>query len=274
MAVLPRQDAQPVSPSSSSTGSATSSTSSSTDGGGQYVAGSGSTSLYLFTFLITIVVLALISGALVLRAYVLRRRFRRRVEEAIRTGNPLPMDAAAALGLLPRRGSRKKEEKVAVMPTMWEGEMRRDVEKGWDEEDDLLNKGRDQWDGMIPVAVTHFPPPPPPPPPPPQTLPPILPQPPSLWRQMFTSSSSAVPSEQSLRPALNSTASSRSVPNMPKVVPSWSAPDTGEEVVVGVMIAMPCLESGEELWEAVEEGEERDMPEVSFGIMSARIGGV
>ncbi|TYJ55812.1 hypothetical protein B9479_003464 [Cryptococcus floricola] len=231
-----------------------------------------STSLYLFTFLITIVVLALISGALILRAYVLRRRFRRRVEEAIRTGNPLPMDAAAALGLLPRRGDRKKEEKVAVMPTMWEGEMRRDVEKGWAEEDKLPDKGRDQWDGLIPVAITHFPPPPPLPPP--QTLPPILPQPPSLWRQMFTSSSSAVPSEQSLRPALNSMASSRSVPNMPKVVPSWSAPGTGEEVVVGVMIAMPCLESGEELWETVEEGEERDMPEVSLGVMSARIGGV
>ncbi|WVQ74696.1 hypothetical protein IAR50_004300 [Cryptococcus sp. DSM 104548] len=272
MVVLPRQVAEPT---SSSTGSATSSTASSTEvvtGGTQYVAGSGSTSLYLFTFLITIVVLALISGALILRAYVLRRRFRRRVEEAIRTGNPVPLDAATALGLLPRRGNRKKEYKAAVMPTMWEGEMLRDVEKEWDEEDKPLVNEQDHWDGITPVALNHFPPPHPPTPP--QSLPPILPQPPSIWRQMFSSSSGAVPSEQALRPVLNSMASSSSVPSMPKVMPSWTTPEKGEEVVVGVLIAMPCSEAGEELWETMGEGEERDMPEVSLGLMSARMGGV
>jgi hypothetical protein len=73
------------------------------------------------------VVLALISGALLLRAYYVRRQFQRRVEEAIRAGQPLPADAAAALGI--RNGAnRKKEKKHGPMPGMWEAEMWRDGE--------------------------------------------------------------------------------------------------------------------------------------------------
>lgn len=89
-----------------------------------------SSSLYLFTFLITIVVLALISGGLLLRAYYVRRQFQRRVEEAIRAGLPLPADASAALGI--RTGgpnNRKKEKKHGPMPGIWEAEMHRQGEK-------------------------------------------------------------------------------------------------------------------------------------------------
>lgn len=78
-------------------------------------------SLYIYTFLITIIVLASISGALLFRAYYIRRRFQRRIEEAIQNGQPLPQDAAAALGLL--RPRQKKEKKLPPMPGMWEAEM-------------------------------------------------------------------------------------------------------------------------------------------------------
>jgi hypothetical protein len=96
-----------------------------------------SSSLYLFTFLITILVLGLISAALLLRAYYVRRQFQRRVEAAIRAGQPLPEDAAQALGLV--RPRRKNEKKVGPMPGLWESEMyidRKadevgDEEKGW-----------------------------------------------------------------------------------------------------------------------------------------------
>ena len=65
----------------------------------------------------------------------MRRQFQRRVEEAIRSGRPLPDDAAAALGIGGRGGgrlnNRKKEKKHGPMPGMWEAEMWRDGEK-WD----------------------------------------------------------------------------------------------------------------------------------------------
>lgn len=85
---------------------------------------SQSSSLYLFTFLITILVLAGISGGLLFRAYYVRRRFQRRVEEAIRAGQPLPRDAARALGL--NRPARKAEAPLGPMPGWWEAEMRLD----------------------------------------------------------------------------------------------------------------------------------------------------
>lgn len=81
--------------------------------------------LYLLTFLITLVVLAVISAALLLRAYYVRRRFQRRIQEAIANGQALPPDALAGLGITrPRRG--KPEKKVGPMPTMWEAEMYKD----------------------------------------------------------------------------------------------------------------------------------------------------
>lgn len=105
--------------------------------------------LYLFTFLITIIVLALISGALLFRAYYVRRRFQRRVEEAIRNGRPLPTDAAIALGLMRPGRPGKKEKKLGPMPMIWETEMliEKDGEKQGDDERDVgmgVGMGRDR----------------------------------------------------------------------------------------------------------------------------------
>ncbi|EIN12620.1 hypothetical protein PUNSTDRAFT_141278 [Punctularia strigosozonata HHB-11173 SS5] len=58
-----------------------------TGNGGNGGAGS---SLYLFTFLATLFLLLFVSCAIVLRSFFLRRRFRRRIEEAIAAGVLLP----------------------------------------------------------------------------------------------------------------------------------------------------------------------------------------
>ncbi|OCF31648.1 hypothetical protein I316_06653 [Kwoniella heveanensis BCC8398] len=261
---------------SSSSSSAPSSSSSPSAAPWVNGAPSGSTTLYLFTFLITILVLGLISSALLLRAYILRRRFHRRVEEALRAGRPLPPDAAAALGLGPRRtglGARgKKEKKHGLMPTMWESEMRRDTDaEKWgneheeDLEDGLLEKGESNWDDLTPLSVLHFPPTLPPPPPEPIQLPPP-PNTASILRSMF-STRSPYPE----RPPLTTTLTNTTIPTSR---PVFSVPDAGTEIVVGVMIAMPVEEgsAAEEKWSLLDDGEERDLPEVCLGVMSAKIG--
>ncbi|WVQ78866.1 hypothetical protein IAT38_000957 [Cryptococcus sp. DSM 104549] len=285
MPIIPRQDVIVPLNGSSSTSSSASATSSGDSQTASPVytgsGGGGSTSLYLFTFLITIVVLALISAALVLRAYVLRRRFQRRVEEALRQGQPLPTDAAAALGLLPRgRGGRaKKEKKVGVMPSLWEGVMVRDKEEGWmrDGEKEELLAGHESWDGLTPLTLlTSTTQPIPPPPPPPITLPPMTPG--SYFRAMFSTRGYVAqphpprpPPAQPQRPGLNRNATAGG--GIPRTTPSWNIPQPGEEFTVGVMIAMPCEPGrGEELWVGVGDEEEKDLPEVSLGVLSARMG--
>lgn len=111
---------------------------------------SGNTSLYLFTFLITIVVLGTIAAGLLVRAYIVRRRFQRRVEDALREGRPLPPDMAMALGLIRPGQARnaKKEKKVGKMPVMWESEMWRDEKRGQAE------AGGEDWNEIM-VRVGH-----------------------------------------------------------------------------------------------------------------------
>lgn len=68
-------------------------------------------SLYLFTFLTTLLLLLAVSCGIVLRSFILRRRFRRRVEAAIAAGVLLPEQVDA----LRRRGPALGER-----PTLWE----------------------------------------------------------------------------------------------------------------------------------------------------------
>jgi len=51
---------------------------------------SSQASLYLYTFLVTLILLLTVSGAIVLRSFLMRRRHRRMVEEAIRNGTYVP----------------------------------------------------------------------------------------------------------------------------------------------------------------------------------------
>lgn len=100
--------------SSSATGTLTSSTSSSTQTGGNDQGGdnlASSASLYLYTFLATLVLLLGVSAAIVVRSLVLRRRHRRMIEEAIRNGTYVPPNVLA--------NSRGRID-LAKKPKMWE----------------------------------------------------------------------------------------------------------------------------------------------------------
>ncbi|OSX59835.1 hypothetical protein POSPLADRAFT_1075346 [Postia placenta MAD-698-R-SB12] len=89
---------------------------------------SPSSSLYLFTFLATLFLLLFVSAAIVLRSFILRRRFRRRVEEALAAGILLTPTAGAP-------GSRKRLEK----PRLWDAS--------------LLPAHREEWAKVMPVAA-------------------------------------------------------------------------------------------------------------------------
>ncbi|VDC02416.1 unnamed protein product [Peniophora sp. CBMAI 1063] len=69
----------------SSAGGALISNGSGSDNGGGGGGGTSS-SLYLFTFLATLLLLLCVSSAIILRSFILRRRFRRHVEEAFYAG--------------------------------------------------------------------------------------------------------------------------------------------------------------------------------------------
>jgi len=69
-----------------------------------------SASLYLYTFLATLVLLLSVSGAIVVRSFILRRRHRRMVEEAIRNGTWIPPTPAA----------RAARVDLSKKPELWE----------------------------------------------------------------------------------------------------------------------------------------------------------
>ncbi|KAG1733043.1 uncharacterized protein EDB91DRAFT_1150077 [Suillus paluster] len=106
-----------------------------TDAGAQQP--STSTTLYLFTFLATLFVLLLISASIIFRSFLVRRRFRRRVEGALAQGIFFELPPSG-LGLT----SRFIGEKPSVYET-------------WIEQDDLQEKAH--WQAIMPVTalLTH-----------------------------------------------------------------------------------------------------------------------
>jgi len=249
-----------------------------------------SSSLYLFTFLITIIVLGLISAALLTRAYYVRRRFHRRVEEAIRTGQALPPDAAAALGLnRPNRGL-KKEKKIGLMPTMWEAEMWKDEV---DEKEGSIRRGsvaslkekagevrvsekevEDDWDELTPLAMIHFPPDEPTPPP---NVPDLssyrttMPRR-QLLRSLF--SSEPVPPFDSLDMRFDHLHRTTTTTSVVQNNPALRAPPEGTDVVLGVLIALPTEEGkASDRWSVQSAEDEHEVPEVCLGVMQATVEG-
>ena len=220
-----------------------------------------SSSLYLFTFLITILVLGLISASLLLRAFYVRRRFQRRVEDAIQAGQPLPQDAAEALGLV--RPNRKKEKNVGPMPAMWEAEMGLDRKPlDSNEKARLVGDEEKGWGNVTPLSVLHFPPPREPTPPPSLTLP--------LPRTRFFGLCGTQPLP---RPSLDHMDATQSIM---QVQPVLEVPPAGTEISVGVLIALPFQEHGEgDRWIAKEDAEgnreEMNVPEVILGVMGCKV---
>ncbi|ETW81596.1 hypothetical protein HETIRDRAFT_173276 [Heterobasidion irregulare TC 32-1] len=96
-----------------------------------------SSSLYLFTFLATLFLLLFVSCAIILRSFILRRRFRRRVEEAILSGAMVPN----------ARGPMGHRRDFGEKPRLWDS---------W-----IAPPAGDGWEDIMPVSVlpTSFKPP-------------------------------------------------------------------------------------------------------------------
>ncbi|EPT05222.1 hypothetical protein FOMPIDRAFT_1045282 [Fomitopsis schrenkii] len=107
------------SPPASSTSSPAASSTSATSSGGS----PEPSSLYLFTFLATLFLLLFVSAAIVLRSFILRRRFRRRIEEAIAAGVYIP----------PPFGTPPGPCRILERPKLWDVYLAPTSKKGWSE---------------------------------------------------------------------------------------------------------------------------------------------
>lgn len=115
-----------------------------------------SSSLYLFTFLATLLLLLAVSCAIVIRSFILRRRFRRRIEEAIAAGVLIPgaLDDGPGGGM--GRGRRRD---FGEKPKLWEvwvdehGQVHDGPHEGSSDGDDF-GKGEGKWEEILPVSAT------------------------------------------------------------------------------------------------------------------------
>ncbi|KZO97004.1 hypothetical protein CALVIDRAFT_563229 [Calocera viscosa TUFC12733] len=230
-----------MSPTASFPSSASSSASPTDSSSGNQSQGTPS-SLYLFTFLTTLLLLLTVSFGIVLRSFVLRRRFRRRVEAAIAAGVLLPGSLNTG------RGDRRFQEK----PKLWEVWM--DEEKA--------AKGTDgaAWGDIMPISAqvltrSSASPLTVPLPPPPRTR--------SLLSHLPFRRPSPPPPLLPFYP-----------PPPPADPPTPGGPDN---VQVTVLIAMPSLSRGSDDGSSADrdlkgkgraqgaEDEDEELPEVCFG---------
>ncbi|KAI0764131.1 hypothetical protein BC629DRAFT_1596811 [Irpex lacteus] len=91
------------------------------------------TTLYLYTFLVTLVVLFALTGGIIARSCMMRRRFRRRLEEAVRNGTVTP--------------STSRRPKVGEQPTLHDVWVKDVVEE------DCSAEGSYWMQRIIPVAA-------------------------------------------------------------------------------------------------------------------------
>ncbi|CAE6511226.1 unnamed protein product [Rhizoctonia solani] len=89
------------------------------NGNNNFNSGGGvNSTLYLFTFLTTLLLLLAVSCGIVIRSFVLRRRFHRRVEEAIAAGVLLP--GQGDIGMGPGGGIGALRRPIGEKPKMWQ----------------------------------------------------------------------------------------------------------------------------------------------------------
>ena len=96
-------------------------------------------SFAVYTFLATLILLLSISGAIIFRSFVIRRRHRRIMEEAIRNGTWIPS---------PPTGGRPKVD-LSKKPILWDAYVNRDSDKGYSlgrQEQDKSRYGQMDWD--------------------------------------------------------------------------------------------------------------------------------
>lgn len=58
---------------------------------------------------------------------------------------------------------------------------------------------------------------------------------------------------------------------LPRVEPMWTIPDDDEEVVLGVVIAMPVEGKALDRWDLEQDPEQAEVPEVYLGVMSCQV---
>ncbi|KAL5482562.1 hypothetical protein ACEPAI_9156 [Sanghuangporus weigelae] len=104
-------------------------------------------SLYLFTFLATLLLLLAISCAIVIRSLVIRRRFQRRVQEALAEGYVFPPNAGpgATTGLGALGAAARRRFDVGEKPKMWDAHIAPPPPP--DESKEM------KWENLMPVSV-------------------------------------------------------------------------------------------------------------------------
>ncbi|KIM42016.1 hypothetical protein M413DRAFT_445201 [Hebeloma cylindrosporum] len=112
-----------------------------------------SAALYLYTFLATLVLLLTVSAAIVIRSFVLRRRHRRMVEEAIRNGTWVP----------PSPPSRAAKVDLSKKPILWEayidnkGSISYSHGGGGSINPDWTAEQPKEWDMIRPISAAYLP---------------------------------------------------------------------------------------------------------------------
>ncbi|KIP06906.1 hypothetical protein PHLGIDRAFT_19341 [Phlebiopsis gigantea 11061_1 CR5-6] len=135
-------------PSATTATPASSSTNTSDSNSGGTSLLSSQASLYLYTFLVTLILLLAVSGAIVLRSYVVRRRQRRMVEEAIRNGTYVPPERA--------KGKKLGEKPVLYDVYLTEGDKAWIGVGGQEKSSDKSmpsRYGELQWDTILPLSA-------------------------------------------------------------------------------------------------------------------------
>lgn len=105
--------------------------------------------LYLFTFLTTLLLLLAVSCGIVIRSFILRRRFHRRVEEAIAAGVLLPSQTGD-IGMGPGGTINVFRRPLGEKPKMWEVWI--DEPSSGDNHAPIAS----EWSDIQPVAVTRL----------------------------------------------------------------------------------------------------------------------
>lgn len=116
-----------------------------------------SSTLYLFTFLATLLLLLAVSCAIVVRSFILRRRFRRRIEEAIAAGVLIPgaLDDPSLGGT-----GRSRRRDFGEKPKLWEvwmDDLGHSDRIGGHSKRDSLGKSEGKWENIVPISAMMLP---------------------------------------------------------------------------------------------------------------------
>jgi len=197
---------------------------------------STSSSMYLYTFLATLLILLGVSSAIVLRSIVLRRRQRRMIEAAIADGTWVP----------PRGRHRRsgKSKKVGERPKMFVAALGKEDSDGDSKDDDdsaeAGSRGKSRmeekvenfkWKDILPVSVSYITPP-------------------------------AIPAPSTIPPSSNSPPAPPPSNNTPPSPDLKHPPPAIKHMQTSVLIAMPFRANPSR----TDQDGEGDLPPMEFGI--------